>query len=370
MTINDLMTSKTDVLVDTSLVTSLGEEMDKAARAMGAKQSAVLGPVIASIAKARQDYEGGPFKVMFKVTSNMSQEEIDGLPIPGSTSGNHPAIYKLKKPSDKKAKDVNYYDVLSDSLAGNVAKSTRINLLELSMGDPSKVNMSSVPQDIKDMTETYRMTEVSRLKGELTTSRSAVNSAFELLFQIRAVKQLDGCDCYPIMALNPDGKTVSETDVENTRTPMLVTTTLKDRQALDVKRLSISTFKKLKPLVAKENGGTYAALMKTIEKGSDNGENNQEDGNKPSLIATLDKFQARIIDIHSYMDGVWSDKTHASYQDLLKIVGPRGPAGSDDFALSLYSVYTMLGDIYRHDQIRARADKLKTDDATGERKAS
>lgn len=363
---NKLLNSKAPATEQVNpLQYSIGEEMDKQARAFGVAQSEVLGSTINTIAKAKQDYEGGPFAVMFKVTANMSKEQLDELPIPGSELSNHPAKYKLRVIGDKgkpSVKEFNYYNVVSDSLACNVAKQDRINKLELSLGDPSKVNMVSVPQDIKDMEINYRHTEISRLKGELNTSRNAVNNAFELLFQIRAVNELAGVEASPIMALTKDG-TVSDTEVENTRTPMLVTTTQDKRKAIDTVRLSISSFKKLKPAVAKENGGTYEALMNTVKRGTKGDGTEETGGNKPDLINTVDKFQARTTDYHDYLDKVWSAKDKAEYQELLKIVGPRGPAGSDDFALSLYSIFTMLGDIYRHDAVRARAEALKEAEA-------
>lgn len=344
----------------------IGERMEKAAKAFGTAKSELLGGTIAVIAKAKQDYEGGPFAVLFKLTASLTEAEADALPEPGQESGNNPAIYKVKVIGDKgktRSAEHNYYNIVSDTLACNVAKSERINLLEISLGDPAKVNMASVPQDIKDMEVNYRHAEIARLKGELATSRKCVNDAFDLMFQIRVINSLPGVTASPLFAVSPDGQLQDGEDdrpavVENTKTPMIVTTTVEGRKSIDVSRMSVASFKKLNAAKARENGGTYAALLKTVERGTKTPGGTDTGGNKPDLIATADKFQARVTDLHSYMDKVWSDKDKAAYNDLLKTLGPRGPAGSDDFALSMFQVFTMLGDLYRHDPIRARAEKL------------
>lgn len=350
---------------------SIGEEMQKKARAFGVLHSAELGDTINRVAKAKQDYQGGPFAVMFKVTANMTGEQVDELPHPSSNTGNNPAVYKLPG-NGPKAKPVEgkYYNTVSDSLACNVAKQQRIEILELSLGDPTKVNMSSVPQDILDMHKDYRDTEIARLKGELATSRKAVNEAFELLFHIREVNELAGVTASVIYALDKDGKSLDgedgrETVVENTTTPIIVTTTNENRKGIDTIKLPVASFKRLNPAKAKEAGETFKALMDTatVKRGTKTPAADAPGGAKPFLINTIETFQARTTDYHDYIDKVWSATDKAEYQKLLAIVGPRGPAGSDDFALSLYSIYTCLGDLYRHDTIRARAEALKEADA-------
>lgn len=359
----------------------LGDAMDAKARAFAAKANPLLSSAIGLAIKAKQDWEGGKFAVMYAVTDGMTAEEVAELPKPGEENGNNPAVYYVRvigkggKPVDEKH---NYYNVLSDNIPANKDKRLELELLTLSLGDPAKVNMTSVPQRILDMPKTYRGTAISRIEDELKASRTAVNEAFKLMFQIRAVNDLPGVTAEVIFALDPatgkllDGEEGRATQVENTRTPILVTTTLDARKAIDTARVGVGSFLKLKPDVAKENGGTYKALFDTVQrtKGGNGDGDNQPGGDKPDQIVTLDKFQARFTDIHSYMDEVWSAKDKAKYNEILKAMGPRGPAGSDDFVLSAYQVWTMLGDVFRHDPIRARAETLNEADILSAKKAA
>ncbi len=155
------------------LLYEIGRTMDIKAQETAAKCGYLTG-TINTIAKAKQDYEGGPFAVMFKVMGQMEEEEVDALPIPNTDSGNNPALYKIRTINAKgkpTVKEHNFYKVMSDRLPCNVAKQQRIDMLELSMKDPVQFNVSSVPQDIKDMDQDRRNAEISRLNGELSTSR-------------------------------------------------------------------------------------------------------------------------------------------------------------------------------------------------------
>jgi hypothetical protein len=346
---------------------SIGEAMDLRAQEVAAKCD-WLSVTINTIAKAKQDYEGGPFAVMFKVMDKMDAETIESLPIPNSENGNNPALYKIRVTGAKGkpvVKEKNFYNVLSDRLPVNVAKEERISMLDLSMKDPVQYNVSSVPKDIKDMDVDRRKAEISKLEGELATSRKNVKDAFELLFHIRACNSLEGVTVSVMYALDDKGNELNGEDgrecvVENTRTPITITTTVDGRKAKDTTQIGIGSLKKLRPDVALERGGTYQALMDsapTVKRGTK--DSDEPGGNKPDMIATLDKFQARITDIHTFMrQDVWDAKDQAKYLELLKIMGPRSPAGFGDFKISMYDIYTMLKDIFGHEQILKHVEEL------------
>src|SRR5258708_1580193 len=78
-----------------------------------------LTSTVEAIAKAREDYEGGPFVVMYKVMAEMSQEKIDALPDPDVDSGNNPGQFKTRTVNSKGkpvVKTWNYYYVLTTGL--------------------------------------------------------------------------------------------------------------------------------------------------------------------------------------------------------------------------------------------------------------
>lgn len=335
------------------LNTDLGEIMEAKAIAFAATQTE-LGTIINTIAKAKQDWQGGPFQVLFKVSASMTDEQQKELPNPGSETGNNPAIYKIKVDGTGKSKkqrlvEHNYYNVVSDNLPCNLLKSARIRMLELSLGDPTLVNMEAIPQDIKDMPKDRRAAEISRFGGELLSSRRAVNEAFELYFQTLAIKDLTGVDCNVIYALDEQGKELNgedgrEVQVENTLTPIVVTTKVEGRKAIDTIQLSVASFKRLRPEVAKERGGTYSALMDSApKKGTNKDNSNSQDQSKPQAINTLETFEARLTDLHDYLDTIYSDSKQEMYGVLIKKMNAK--TGNENLLTSMTEVRDIINDV-------------------------
>ncbi len=320
-----------------------------------ASHSDWLSATINTIAKAKQDYEGGPFAVMFKVMDQMPAETIDALPDPDAETGNNPGKFKVRTVGNKGkpiVKEYKYYYVLSDKLPGNIVKQQRIDMLELSMKDPVQFNVSSVPQEIKDMAKKRREAEVSRLNGELQTSRVNVLAAFELLFHIRAVNALEHVNASILYALDENGKEMGGDNyegvpvVENTRTPIFVATDNEDRlkKGQDQAHMSVASFKKLRPAFAKEKGGTYQALIDsvpTIKRGTKT--EDQPGGTKPELINTNETFIARMLDVHDYIDVIMSDTKQTAVSAILGLLN--GKSGGDDLLITITEVRDGLNTI-------------------------
>jgi hypothetical protein len=332
-------------------VYEIGAAMEANAKEV-ASQSDWLSATINTIAKAKQDYEGGPFAVMFKVMEKMSADAIDALPDPDADSGNNPGIYKVKVLNAKNkptVKDRKYYHVLSDNIPGNIAKQQRIDMLELSMKDPVQYNVSSVSQDIKDMDKDRRTAEISKLEGELSTSRTNVLAAFELLFHIRAVNALPGVEANVMYALDAQGKELNGEDgrecvVENTKTPITITTTVDGRKGKDTTQISIGSFKKLRPAVAMERGGTYQALIDsapTVKRGTK--AEDQPGGTKPERINTKETLYVRMVDVHDYLDVITTDNKQTVIASIIGDLSRK--EGSDDALVTFIEVRDMLTDI-------------------------
>src|SRR5258706_7691220 len=302
-----------------------------------------LTSTIDTIAKAREDYEGGPFAVMYKVMDKMPNEKIEALPDPDADSGNNPGKFKVRTVNAKGkpvVKEYKYYYVLSDGLPCNIAKQARIDMLELSMKDPVYFNISSVPQDIKDMDVSRRNAEIGKLERALTTSRSNVLAAFELYFHIRKANDLPGVTVTVQYALGDDGQVLDgedgrETVVDTgTKTPITITTTVKGREKKDTVDMSVGSFKKLRPGVAMEGGGTYTAFVNSAPKVLRGTKTTDEPGGaKPERIATLDTLLARLVDIHDYMDEVTSDTKGAVFGALLNMLNKK--EGSADLLITI-----------------------------------
>ncbi len=314
-----------------------------------------LTSTIDTIAKAREDYEGGPFAVMYKVMDKMPNEKIEALPDPDADSGNNPGKFKVRTVNAKGkpvVKEYKYYYVLSDGLPCNIAKQARIDMLELSMKDPVYFNISSVPQDIKDMDVSRRNAEIGKLERALTTSRSNVLAAFELYFHIRKANDLPGVTVTVQYALGDDGQVLDgedgrETVVDTgTKTPITITTTVKGREKKDTVDMSVGSFKKLRPGVAMEGKGTYDAFINsapTVKRGTKGELVDQTGGTKPELINTNETFIARMVDIHDYIDVIMSDTKQTSVSALLGLLN--GKSGGDDLLITLTEVRDGLNTI-------------------------
>ena len=329
------------------LTYEIGAAMDVLAQNVAA-QAGYLDSTINVIAKAKQDYEGGPFAVMFKVMDKMDATTIDSLPDPDSETGNNPGKYKIRIMGNKGkpvVKEKKFYHVLSDRLPGNVVKQQRIDMLELSMKDPVQFNLSSVPQDIKDMDVSRRKAEISKLEGELSTSRTNVLQAFELLFHIRNANSLAGVQVEVLYAVNDKGELMDGSDeehpaiVENTKTPIVITTTVEGRKGKDTTMLSVGSFKKLRPDVAREKQGTYQAFIDSApesKRGTKGEATDQTGGSKPELINTNDTLMARLVDVHDYLDVIMSDSKQTNWAALIGLLNKK--EGSADALITITEI--------------------------------
>lgn len=341
---------------DTAVANSIGRAQDRAASVLADVLSPILMSTLDDLSAHKQAWEGGAFEVMYKATSGLTEEQRDALPDPKAKTGNNPAWYYapvLNTDTNKETiKEHYFYRVMVNAMPGIIAKKRRIEMLERSMKSADKVNTSDIPQEVKDTAVAYRQAEVSKLGGEITNAVSATVSAFELYFQLKAFEGLKNVEAIVINAIGKDGELMDGQDgrpfqVENTKTPIIVQSTVKGRQGIDTKRVGIGTFKKYDVPKATENGGTFAALEKTLEREQPNAP--PIGAAAPQNVKTADTFFARMTDVHSYMDDAWTAKDKAQFEAVRK-----GAKDSDDYFTSLFAIRTMLNDIVGSPQDVAR----------------
>lgn len=345
---------------DTALANSTGRGQDRAASVLADILSPVLMPTLDDLSAHKQAWEGGAFEVMYKATSALTPEQRDALPDPKAKTGNNPAWYYapvLNADSNKETiKEHYFYRIMVHAMPGIIAKKRRIDLLERSMKSADKVNTSDIPQEVKDTAPAYRQAEITRLGGEITNAVSATVSAFELYFQLKAFTTLKGVEVELIHAIGKDGELMDGEDgrpfqVENTKTPIIVRSTVKGRQAIDNKRIGLGTFKKYDVAKAIENGGSYAALEKTLEREIPG--TPPVGAAAPQNVKTADTFFARMTDVHSYMDDAWTAKDKEQFEAVRK-----GAKDSDDYFTSLFAIRDMLNDVIGSPQDAARYAEL------------
>lgn len=342
---------------------TVGENMDKLALSLAAVATPNLDAAVSTVVAAKGDWDMGPITIMTAVMEDYTLEQLQSFPDPDVKTGNNPSVYMVPVYKDGKRqpkdKEVNWYNRFADGRPASAAIVQRIEWVVRAGNE--KMKKDDIPQDILDMNPDLRDQEKTKLSNKLANNRGAVVKAFRLLFKIKAVNALEGCNCYVV-----PGK--EEGTFDNL---IHVNSTVKGRETVDYDNLSIGTFNKLDTAKAKEGGGSFKALLATKkrQKGSDEQEN--EGDAKPQLIRTIDTLQARTTDYAEYFDTIQAAKDKAEWMLLLKTLGPKGPAGSEQFKLELFSIHQTLNSIYnQYPEIKREGERLFTADATGETAAA
>lgn len=340
---------------NTSTVPSAFEPQshEASAVALGSAIGHTLDGDFAILTKAKADYEGGPFVVLFNLDRHLTTEQWSTIPDHEAETGNNPRFYKTKKQkSDGKEKmtDRDYYKVVAESLPDVVAKERQIELLGRSMKDPTKFNLSDVPQAIKDMPPHRRHAEIGKLSRAINTARTNVIAALELYSQMNRAATLQGVSLDLLYAINEKGIELDGTaqagevrKIDDTRAPIVLTTKLARRTSIDTGRFSVSSFMRFNIPAAKEQGGSWDALLATVKKGTK--EKDKDAVSSARNVETIDTAKTVTNDLAEYLVRIQDAKDGAAWEALKKAT--QG-AGSDDFFQNLCwikaSVDLLVGD--------------------------
>lgn len=313
---------------------------------------------VATIVKAKEDWTGGPINIWAVVNKLYDGEKFDIFPDPDSTAGNNPCKFVVMRPSGKdgklKEKTLNWYNVFADNTPPAVALHQRKEWLERLGNDKMKQD-GITPEFIAEFGTgkgIARGNELKKVVGQIGSNRTAILDGFKLTFQLLKVNELAGVNAFVVPKADKSG-------YENI---IRVHSSDPARIMDDNEPFTVKSFMKLKPLVAFENGGTFAALMATKKREQDATAPNAGAGK--AIIKTVETFFDTAVVVHDFISEAFDGKDKTQYQEILKTIGPKGPAGSDDKALSLYTIYTALHQLYRNDGIRARAERLFEADTT------
>lgn len=354
---------------------SIGLAMDRMAGQYATMIAPLAMPTIDRLNAARQEWEGGAFAVMFKVTTGLEPEHLAALPDPKQDDGNNPGKYwtVIVRDNKEKVEEHDFYEEVVHSFPGIRLRGQRIDQLKRSMMDPAKVNTSDIGADIMNMSPDYRHAEIKRLEKEISGAVTKVQNAFGLYHQFRRFETLKHVTCSIIHKLGPDnlpmdGKDGRAWEVDPTTTPIVITSTVAGRAAIDTVRVGITTFLKYDVEKAKENGGTYQALLDTAkrQKADDNGNQNAGNQSVPQYIRTSDTFLARATDMFEAADFAWEEKDGALMDALRKAITGDG---SDDNFSSVMGLKRFLNDICPDSPRNMTRYKELTDAKNGDAKA-
>jgi len=320
-----------------------------------------LDDTIQFLTKAKADYEGGPFKVMFTVLDTLTPEQIASIPDMDTETGNNPRFYKvpvIKTDGKEKITDRDFYKVIADGLPDVQAKHKRVDMIGRSMNP--KMNHEDVPQEIKDMPLHRRHAEISKLSRTITTAHNNVIKALELYSQFNRFETLPGVTAAMIWKAREDGlhelngEEGRASEVDETRSPIVLTTKLESRKAIDTNRYSVNSFLKFNVPKALEQGGSWAALMATVKKGKK--EKDAAGNANARNVNTIDTMEQVMADAAEALARWQDDRTKTDWEALKKALTTG--AGSDDAFYNASVVFNALELLVGDPKSKVRFQKL------------
>lgn len=331
----------------------MGEAMRKKALGYAAKTGTAIDLAVVVAANAKHEFSLGPIKLYRAIIANLTVDERDELPQPGSRykneageAVNNADVCLWKDPSkpDGKPKEISFYVVWSD---GTPEGSHVVNELEWL----SRVSTDGMKTDDIDKTWLAKYvgntTAIKKrkkyLEGRRATVRKSYKDSVRLMWQLDMVNELDGCVC----ELGDDDDNV-------------VIVSNKHKPKIEWRLYSVGAFLKLDPLKASEGDGSYASLIATAERAPQ-----QPPGKAPlalNAIATPETSDKVATVWHSYLDKAMSNRGSAEYAALLKHLTSDG---GKQAVLTIGDIHAQLGALLRIDTIRAiyEAEKEKVKQA-------
>lgn len=326
---------------------AIGDAMRMRALSYAAKTGTAIDLAVVTAANAKDDVSMGPIALYRAMKANLSEEEIDGLPLPGSrwkddagVIHNNADICQWKDPSkpDAKAKEISFYIVWADNTPEGKHVVTELEWLSRVSQD----NMKTDDIDDKWLAKYASNPELIKkrkkyLEARRAYVRQAYKTAVRLIWQIDLVNELEGCEA----ELPPADTSDTTIVVKNKANPQR-----------EWKLYTVGAFLKLDAKKASETGGSYAALEATAKRVPTT---EPEKGGEIKLNAihtpaSADKVATAF---HLYIHGIMKEKNGADYAAYLKhLMGP----GGQQAVLTLDGIRKELNSLFKMDALRAIAD--------------
>jgi len=310
--------------------------------ALATVSSPALEAVTQNVLKAKEEWSGAPIALLNAILSSYSQEQLERFPIMGDKTSNNPDIVLVKEKAGDKGKEVSFYTVWPDSTP--IGASVIQELKELSLAKNKESDQSLIRADIKNMNAHQRDAREKYLKNKRTSIRQAYKNSIKLMHKMQAINGLDHASCSLIPGVAPG-------TFENL---ILVRSTDPERATLDWEHYNVSQFLRLDVDAAEEKGGTFAALKETLARDSKKQGGAGESEAKPQLIRKLDTFDARIADMHEFMDKMNDPGQAKAFANWVEHLNK-----SDDALMSTFAVYETIGRLYKMDALRNKYYVLK-----------
>lgn len=314
---------------------SEGETQKARAIALAGQESEAMGAAVTLAANAKEDWQGGPIKVLFAMNEAYG-DELASFPKPDMETGNNPDKFKVPMPDGKGStaiRSTSFYLLFSDATREGKALVDELEYLKRIANVNDKCD--DIPEELMELyrgDENKRISRENYLKNRRSTVRTAYKKAMALYFQMDAVAGLEKVGCDFDYADSEAG------EVEKTSKPILVWSKPDDdkKPITKFERFSIGSFLKLNAAEASENGGTLKALMKTVAR-----DTNTKAAAFPT-IKTAESYVAGLVECFRAMDEFQSDSDQKEIGKLMKILGAKG---SDELKVAIVEYRNYLDDI-------------------------
>ncbi len=301
----------------------MSENMKAVAIVLGRKAAANAAFVAAidSGIAAKEETQKGALHMYLKAVA-LFGAEMSKFPEPDSTAkdSNYPAKYPIyvsdPKTGESKETTGDFYFDLFETMPQGVRITKEIEGIDLAVAGGKA---GPIPEQYEGWTNVQLSSQRKRLVGQRTTGRGLLKRTFKLAFQQSAVAALPGVIVELVMDKDKDGK---ET-VSNSTYPIAV---FNKEKVTDFRTLSVSSFLSLKPKVALDKGGTFAALIGTMGRNA----------NDPALGIKVDAKN-----VESVIAGL-AHFAEANIGLIAKAVNTKEAKDSDDLVLSLHDMVHAL----------------------------
>lgn len=300
---------------------SEGETQKARAIAFASQESDEMSAAIEQVANAKEDWQGGPIKVLFALRETYG-EEIDQFPKPDLETGNNPDKFKVAMTNDAGVtamRATSFYLLFADATKEGKAIVEELAFLKrLANVNDKKENIPSELIDAYLDNEEKRTARTNYLTGRRSTIRASYKKAMSLYYQMDAVASLPHVDCDFLWITDDKGEDTG--DVENTTKPIIVWERVADGKPVKKREFfSIGSFLKLDANAASEKGGTLKELIKTVARAP-------SPGVEIPAIKTAETYVKALVECFRAIDEFNSDPDQKEMGKLMKVINDKSAA--------------------------------------------
>lgn len=342
-----------------------GDTLAEQAHDLGSKAGVIVNETATRLAKAKEDWQGGPIYTLLALRASYDETELDMFPVPGSETGHNPDRFSITtmKGDKKGTKKTTFYAQFTRATAAGKALVERLDWLERA-ADKGMVK-DGIPEEILEMSPDQRDSERSFCENRINVMTQAYKKALELHFQLQKVNSYaDNIVAEPIWqeGKSPDdcGETPWLAEVVPTNEPIMVYVVPEQGKPVQHwEHFSIGAFLKLSPSKATERGGGFRKLVEsgaTKKAPLSPGQAAAVAAAQDVTIKTVDRGLGVFVEAHRWLLEIMGSKDAADYG---KLVNELTKKGNDEYVTSFVELKNALVDICKNNKLDNKYVALK-----------